>query len=83
MDYLIYEEIPASSTSRQISPVDLIYRPKFDYRFSNYFGDRKAMIWRMVFWFRLSKRQVKEILTYVPNCQDEKGDFINIKSYIE
>ena len=32
MDYLIYEEIPASSKSRQISPVDLIYRPKFNYR---------------------------------------------------
>ena len=78
MDYLIYEEIPASSTSRQISPVDLIYRPKTNYRFSNYFEDRKARFWRMVFWLRLSKRQVKQILTYVPNHQDEKGDFVNI-----
>ena len=31
MDYLIYEEMPASSKSRQISPVDSIYRPKFNY----------------------------------------------------
>ena len=30
VDYLIYEEIPASSTSRQISPVDSIYCPKLN-----------------------------------------------------
>ena len=47
MDYLIYEEIPASSTSRQIPPVDLIYRPKFSYRFSKHFEDRKVGFWRM------------------------------------
>ena len=46
IDYLIYNRMPASSTSRQISPVDLIYRPKFNYRFPSCFKDRKARFWR-------------------------------------
>ena len=78
MDYLIYEEIPASSTSRQISPVDSIYRPEINYLFLQLFWGPNAKVLTIVFWLRLSKRQVKQILTYVPNRQDEKGDFVNI-----
>ena len=47
MDYLIYGEIPASSTPRQIPPVDSIYRPRFSYRYSKHFEGRKVGFWRI------------------------------------
>ena len=42
VDYLIYGGRPASSKSRQISPVNVISCPKFIYRFPSCFEDRKA-----------------------------------------
>ena len=52
------------SISRQISPEHLIYRLRFDQRFSNYFEDRNTRFWREVFFSEPSKRRVKQLLTF-------------------
>ena len=56
--------MPVFSISRQISPEHLIYRLRFDQRFSNYFEDRNTRFWREVFFSEPSKHRVKQLLTF-------------------
>ena len=74
--------MPVFSISRQISPEHLIYRLRFDQRFSNYFEDRNTRFWREVFFSEPSKRRVKQLLTfnYLSVEKWKKIDNVNLTS---